>query len=88
MLSRIEREGSDIIGKDRVAYKATRSMSVKANHEKKRQMMGVPESLKTLLTDLVVGSAVHEYDDEQHKVTGYAARLGVMDLQCGLLAYL
>lgn len=59
MLCRIEGERPDIVWIDRVAHKATRGVSVKANHEEECEMMGIPERFKALGSDLMVGSGIH-----------------------------
>ena len=43
-------------------------------------MMGIPESLKRLLSDTVVGSGIHQNHAEQHDVTSDTTRLGIMNL--------
>jgi hypothetical protein len=63
-------------------------MSVHAEQERHEQMVGVPESLKRLLSDPVVGSGVYQQHAEQHDVSSNATSLGVMDLQRNLRTHL
>ena len=85
MLGRVEGETRDVVGVDGVSDEATGSVCVKGNHEEKREVMGVPERLKALATDLVMGGSVHDEHDEQHEVTGDATSLFVMNVLCGNL---
>jgi len=61
-------------------------MGVKTNHEEKRKMMSIPESLKTLLANFLMSSGIHEHHDEKHEMTGNSSCLGIMNLQCELLS--
>jgi len=61
-------------------------MSVKTDHEEERKMMSVPESLKTLLANLLMSSGIHEHHDEKHEMTGNSSCLSIMNLQCELLS--
>ena len=51
-------------------------------------MMRIPESFERLLSNLVVGSSVHQQHAEKHDVTGNAARLCVMNFNSQLWPYL
>ena len=50
--------------------------------EDDEEMVRVPERLIRLLSDLVMRSGVHHEHAVEHDVTGYAACLGVLDLNC------
>ena len=63
-----------------VANETPSCVRVETNHEEESKMMGVPESLKALVTNLVMGSAVHENHDEEHEVSGDTTGLGVVDV--------
>ena len=56
-------------------------MSVEADHEEEREVVGVPESLKALLADLVMGGAVHDDHEEKHDMTGDATWLPIVDIE-------
>ena len=58
-------------------------MCVKANHEEEREMMCVPECLKALIANLVMGGGIHDKHDKKHEVTSNAARLCIVDLLSG-----
>jgi hypothetical protein len=88
VLGGVKWEGADVVGIDRVADEATSGVGVKSNHEKERQMVSVPESLETLVADLVVGGGVHGKHDQEHEVAGDAAWLRVVNLECNLLSNL
>ena len=59
MFGGIEREGWDVVWVRSVTDKASSGMGVETEHEEKCQMMGVPENLKTLLTDCMMCCGVH-----------------------------
>jgi len=63
-------------------------MGVETDHEEEGKVVGVPEGLEALRTNLLVGSGVHEDHDEEHEVTGETTRLGVVDLLSKLLTNL
>ena len=63
-------------------------MSVEADHEEEREVVGVPESLEALVPDLVMGGRVHEDHDEEHEMARNTARLRVVDVKCRLRANL
>ena len=63
-------------------------MGVEADHEEESQVMRVPESLKTLVANLVVSSGVHEEHDQQHEMTGDATRLSIVDVEGPFLSNL
>jgi hypothetical protein len=102
VLGRVERESADVVGLGRVAHKAAGGVGEETEHEEKRQVMGVPERLETLLADFVVSGTVHQdllqsqymldrmnvstYHDEEHDMAGETSGLGVVDLQRGLRA--
>ena len=50
--------------------------------------MSVPKSLEALVTNFVVGGGVNEEHDEEHKVAGDAACLGVVNVEGSLCAKL
>lgn len=88
MLRRVERKIGHKVWLNAITHKASRGMGIKANHEEERQVMGVPERLEALLTDLVVRGGVHEYHDEEHEVTSETTRLSVVNLLRALLSNL
>jgi hypothetical protein len=81
MLRGVEGESWDIIRVRRVADETTSRMRIKTDHEKEREMMGIPEGLKTLIAYLVVSSCVHQEHHKQHEMACNAAGLRVMDLK-------
>ena len=86
VLSRVEREGLDVVRINGIPNEATGRVSVKAKHEEESKMMRVPESLEALGADFVVSSGVHQHHDEQHEMASDTTRLGVVDLLSGLLS--
>lgn len=54
-------------------------MSVETEHEKESQMVRVPECLKALSADFVMGSCIHQNNDEEHEVAGDTTRLVVVN---------
>jgi hypothetical protein len=67
-----------------VADEAAGGVRVHTKQEWDEEVMGVPESLKRLLSDPVVRSGVHEQHAEQHDVSGNAASFGVVNLESNL----
>ena len=61
-------------------------MGVDTEHEEECKVMRIPENFESLLPDFVVGRSVHQDHDEEHKVTGDATWLGIMNLLGGLLS--
>jgi hypothetical protein len=57
---------------------------VHTEQERNEEVMGVPESLKGLLSDPVVCGGVHEQHAEQHDVAGDTASFRVMNLKGNL----
>ena len=55
-------------------------MRVQSQEEDNGEMMRVPERLKRLLTDTMMGGGVHQKHAEQHDVSGDTANLSVVDL--------
>ena len=51
-------------------------------------MVGVPECLKALFADLLVGGCVHHEHDKEHEVASDATGLRVVNLLRSLLANL
>lgn len=86
MLGRIEREGRDEVWFDRVPNEATGGMGVETKHEEERKVVGVPEGLKALLSNLRMRGRIHHDHDEEHEMAGDASRLSVVDLKSGLLS--
>ena len=76
----VERERFNIFWVDRIAHKATSSMGKESHQEEKGKVMGVPEHLKCLMTDLMMSSRIHQEHDEKHKVSCYASSLSVVNL--------
>ena len=64
MVGRVEGKHGDVIGIHAVSDKAACGVGVKGDHEEKCQVMGVPECLEALATDLVVSGCVHYDHDE------------------------
>ena len=80
VVSRVEGESRDVIGIDCVSDETASGVGVESDHEEECEVVGVPESLKTLVADLVVGGRVHDEHDEQHEVTGNATSLFVVNI--------
>ena len=81
----VERKSWDVIGVDGVSDETAGGVGVKSEHEEECEMVGVPEGLKALMTDLVVGGRVHDEHDEQHEMTSNATSLFVVDILGGNL---
>jgi hypothetical protein len=71
-----------------VAYEAAGCMCVHAEQERDKEVVSVPESLKRLLSDPMVGGGVDQEHAKQHDVAGDTTSLGVMDLESNLRSYL
>lgn len=84
VLGGVEREGGNIIGVGRIAHEASGGVSVQADHEEKRKVMGVPEGLEALCANLVMGSGIHQEHDEEHEMARNTARLRIVDLESKL----
>ena len=69
---------------DAISDEASRRMRVHGQKEWDEQMMRIPESLVTLLSNLGVCSRIHEQHTQQHNMPGNASSLLVMDLHCCL----
>ena len=63
-------------------------MRIKTDHEKEGEVVGIPECLKALFSDLVVGGSVHQEHDEEHEMTGDTTSLGVVNVERKLRAHL
>ena len=83
---RIEGESCDVVGVDGVSDETASSVGVKGYHEEECEVVGIPEGLKALAADFMVGGGVHDKHDEQHEVTSDATSLFVMDILRGDLA--
>ena len=55
-------------------------MGVHAKKEGDEEVVGVPESLERLLSNLVMSSCVHEQHAQEHDMTGDSSRLSVVNL--------
>lgn len=66
-----------------VSDEASCSMRVECQEKRHEQMMGVPECLVRLLTNLVMRGCVHEEHTKQHHMSSDSTRLPVMDLYGG-----
>lgn len=80
--------GKRRVGICRVTHKATDSVRVHTQQEGDEKVVCVPECLKGLLANSVMGRGVHEQHAEEHNVASDAARLGVMDLNRKERSYL
>lgn len=58
-------------------------MRIESEEKEECEVVSVPKSLEALVTDFVVGGGVHEEHDEEHKVAGDAASLGVVNVERG-----
>ena len=76
----VKRERIYVLWVDRIAHKATSGMGIESHQEEESKVVGVPEHLKCLMTDLMMSSRIHQEHDEKHKVSCYASRLGVVNL--------
>lgn len=72
------------VGLGCISHEATGSVSVHGQQEGNEQVMGVPEGLVGLSTDLGVGGGEHQQHAQHHDVAGDTARLSIMDLHRGL----
>jgi hypothetical protein len=64
-----------------ISDEAVGGVCVHSEEKWDKQMMCVPKRLKRLLADLVMGSGVDEQHAQQHNVSGYSTRLGVVNLE-------
>jgi hypothetical protein len=71
-----------------VTDEAAGCMCVHAEQEWNEEVVSVPESLKRLLSDPVVGGGVDQEHAKQHDVAGDTTSLGVMDFESNLRSYL
>jgi hypothetical protein len=78
VIGRVEGESWDVIGVHGVSDETASGVGVKGDHEEEREVVGVPEGLKTLAANLVVGGCVHDEHDKQHEVTSDATGLFVV----------
>jgi len=65
-----------------VADKAADGVGVQAEEERDKQVMSVPEGFEALLSNLNVGSGVHEKHAEEHDVASNTTGLLVVDIKC------
>ena len=63
-----------------VTNEASGSVSVETEHERNKEVVGVPEGLEGLLSDFGVGGGIHEKHAEEHDVSSDSTGLGVVDL--------
>jgi hypothetical protein len=63
-------------------------MGVKSEHKWNEKVMSVPEGLKGLLTDLVMGSGIHEKHAKTHDVPGDTSCFCIMNLDSSDLSNL
>jgi hypothetical protein len=82
----VEREGWLEVRFDTIADEAASGMCVDTDHEEERKVMCIPESLETLVANLMVCGGVHEEHDEEHEVTCDTTWLFVVDILCTLLS--
>ena len=59
---------------------ATNRVRVETKEEGDEKMVGVPEGLKRLLPDAVVGGCVHQEHAKQHEMASDTTGLGIVDL--------
>lgn len=86
MIGGVEREGWDEIRLSSVSHETSSRVSIETDHEEEGQVVSVPERLEALCTNFVVGSGIHEHNDEKHDMTRDATRLSIVNLKCSLLA--
>ena len=86
VLCRVEGERVGIIWVGGISDEATSCVCVETDHPEEGEVMGVPESLEALVSDLPVSRGIDEDHDKQHEMTGYASSLRVVNIQRGLLA--
>ena len=85
VFGRVEGKACDVIGLDGIADETAGCVAVKGEHEEKSKVVGVPERLEALATDLVMGGREHDEHDQQHEVTSDATWLFVVDVLSGNL---
>lgn len=59
---------------------APSSVCVEADHEEERQVMSIPECLKTLPTDFHMRGGIHEDHNEQHYMASDTSRLAIVHI--------
>jgi len=64
MLGGIEWEDTGKVGIDGVTNETPGGMRVETDHEKECKVVCIPESLKALVADLVMGRGIHQDHDE------------------------
>jgi len=84
VIGRIKWKGVGEVWVNRVSYEATSCMCVKADHEEECEVVCIPERLKALFSNLVMGGCVHDKHDQKHEVTSNATRLRIVYLLSGL----
>lgn len=64
-----------------ITDEASDRMGVKTEHKDESQMMGVPESLEALLTNLLVGGCVHQEHAKKHYMSSNSTGLLVVNIK-------
>jgi hypothetical protein len=73
-------------GRRGVTNETARCVGVHSEQEWNKEVVGIPESLKRLLSNPVVGSRVNQQHAEQHDVSSDTTSFGVMNLEGNLWA--
>ena len=81
MVRLVEGEDGGVGRLSRVAHEASGGMRIETDHEEERKMVRVPERLKALCTDLVMGGGVHEDHDQKHEVPRDASSLLIVNVE-------
>jgi hypothetical protein len=64
-----------------ITDEASDRMGVETEHKDESQMMRIPESLKALLTDLLVSGCVHQKHAKKHDMSSDSTRLLVVNVE-------
>ena len=64
MLGGIEWEDAGKVGVDGITNETSGGMRVEAYHKKECKVVRIPESLKALVADLLMGRGIHQDHDE------------------------
>ncbi len=81
MVCGVEGESLDVVGIRTVTDETARRMRVETDHEKEREVMGIPEGFEALVTNLVRGGGIHEDHDEKHEVACDSTSLCRVDVK-------
>lgn len=86
VVGRVEGKSGNIVWLNGVTDEASSCMRKESNHEEESKVVSIPKNLEALLSNFLVGSGIHQEHDEEHEVTGDAARLRIVNIQGSFFA--